>query len=91
MTTRTWGPGDRAWLTVQSRDSHGYSKRNIGRLTVPVIVTEVHQGGRHVTIRPTGGDGQARIEAARLQEHPGRSEGECEACGVPAMRALRQA
>lgn len=89
MTTSTWRHGDRALLSLPSRDSHGYSKRSIHHLTVPVIVIDTHQGGRHVTVTPEGGEGTARIESSRLTPHQ-ETQTTCELCGERATRFVEE-
>lgn len=59
-------PGDEAWLTVPSRDSGGYSKRDIGQLTIRVRVVAVARGGRSAEVVPVGGSGSARVAVDRL-------------------------
>lgn len=63
-------PGDEAWLTVPSRDSSGYPKGDIGHFTILVKVLDVHPlpGGRQgATVAPSYGEGEARIDIARLK------------------------
>lgn len=89
MTTHKWQPGDHAWLTVPSRDSHGYSKRNIGQLTIPVLVLDVDENGRRATIAPTGGEGRARVDTSRLQVLL-RDDAPCEVCNGTATRFVEE-
>lgn len=65
----SWEAGDLAYLTVPSRDSSGFSKRDIGRLTIPVVVVDVHPNS--VEIRPQAGAGTARVKADRLKPREG--------------------
>lgn len=65
-----WKVGDVAWLTVPSRDSAGYSKRNIGSLTIPVKVTAVTNKSV-VEIQPVGGSGRAGVKTERLKPRKG--------------------
>lgn len=65
----SWEIGDLAYLTVPSRDSAGFSKRDIGQLTIPVTVTDVHANS--VEVKPVGGSNTARVKADRLKLRQG--------------------
>lgn len=69
MDNSTLTVGNHAHLTVPTRDSAGFSKSGIGKLTVEVVIVALD--GRRATVRPVaGGERTATVERTRLVAVP---------------------